>query len=108
MDLINEYDRAAAARDAALEQVEANTPDGWQEAAVAWLAGFLLRHETYFPDTDNRACPAQPPQLRAWGIITRHAIKAGWIRPTEEFRPRTRGHCTPGRVYQSLIFQGGR
>lgn len=96
---------AEARRDRALAQVAANAPDGWEDEARAWLEGFLQTHAEYFPDTDNRQAPEQPPNLKAWGVVVRWAIRARLIEPTNKCRPRTRGHCTPGRVYRSLLWR---
>lgn len=95
---------AESARDEALDQVARNAPDGWEADASAWLCAYLRVHREYVPDVANRNGP-EPPERRAWGIITRRAIRAGWIVRTG-FTPRTRGHATPGPVYRSLLFQG--
>lgn len=97
---------ARAGRDAALERVMERAGDEWKSGAVAWLAGYLRAHPTYFPDTDNRLYADQPEELRAWGGVTQHALRKGWIRRTDQTRPRTRGHCTPGTVYRSLLYRG--
>lgn len=106
MGLMSEFDHAVAARDRALEQVTANAPAGWEDAALAWLRSYLETHAKYVPDVHNRQGP-EPPEKRAWGIVIRRAIKAGWIKRIG-YQPRTRGHCTPGPVYGSMILRGGR
>ena len=96
--------QAVAARDAALELVESNAGKVWIEAATGWLRGFLEGHAEYVPDRDNQGGP-QPAERRAWGTITRRALRNGWLELTG-YAPRTRGHATPGPVYKSLIFGG--
>lgn len=95
---------AEAARDEALDRVEANAPDGWIEAALAWLRVHLEANPEYVPDVSNRLGP-QPPERRAWGVVTRRAIRQGWIERTG-YAPRTCGHSTPGPVYRSLLWGG--
>jgi hypothetical protein len=95
---------ARVARDEAMERVETNAGDEWRTEAWAWLHGYLETHGELFPDTDLRDGP-EPRERRAWGVLVRRALKEGLIVGTGEFRARTRGHCTPGPVYRSLIYR---
>lgn len=93
---------AVQARDAALESVAAGAGDDWAAEALAWLRDYLTRHQEYIPDVANQHGP-QPAERRAWGIVTKRALAAGWIVRTG-YAPRTRGHCTPGPVYESRLY----
>lgn len=99
---------AAAAHARGLEGMERaaeHAGEEWKRQAIAWLEGYLRTHASYFPDTDNQGGP-QPVSPKAWGAVTRYALLKPWIRPTGEYRPRTRGHGSPGAVYESLLFRG--
>ena len=93
---------AAAERERGMTRAAAGAGIVWAEDAYAWLRLFLRHHSEFFPDTDLREGP-EPPDRRAWGPLIRRAKKDGLIVPTGEYRPRSRGHCTPGAVYRSLI-----
>ena len=100
-DLPTTLSDAVVARDEALENVEQGAGEEWVELATAWLRNYLETHLEYNPDVVNQEGP-QPPERRAWGIITRRAIQERWIERTG-YAPRTRGHATMGPVYESRI-----
>jgi len=43
---------------------------------------------------------------RAWGVPIKRAAAAGVMFDTGRTAPRTKGHGAPGKVWQSLVFEG--
>lgn len=97
---------ARTERDAALAQVERGAGD-WTAYAYAFVADYLARHPTLFADDLWAAGLVAPREPRALGPVLNRAVRSGLMRDSGEFRASTRRHLTPGRVWLSLIYDGG-
>jgi hypothetical protein len=96
-----------AARDAAMEQVEAAAQPEWKEAALDAIYT-TARHRADFIVDDvwqNFHGNDSTRDKRAIGPLMRVAQREGWITPTDKFRPSfiTHHHATPRRVWESRI-----
>ena len=101
-----------AAREEAIERVDAGTPVEWR-----WMAARVLTDlAATVPDltTDDlffaiQAAGFDPsvPEMRAYGAVIRRGQADGVISPTDHFRPSVRpaAHRRPMRVHRSLIMR---
>jgi len=98
---------SAAARDAAMEQVEAATNPEWKEAALDAIYITARHRAEFIVDAiwQNFYGDASTRDKRAIGPLMRVAQREGWIAPTDKFRPSfiTHHHATPRRVWESRI-----
>ena len=89
MDLFTAAD-AAAARDAALAQVESNNRDWMARAMDAFErlpAGMEMTGEILRKHISEAV--GQPKHHNAWGAFTNALIRRGLLVPTGEYRPMT-------------------
>lgn len=103
--LLDLLEHAEAERDVAMAAVEDHAPDDWKTTAWEWLLVYLQEHREFFPDDVWRAGLAEPPNARAFGPLVKRAAHEGLIVRTDQMRPRTRGHATPGPVWRSAIYR---
>jgi len=97
---------SAAARDAAMKQVEAATNPEWREAALDAIY-YTARRLTEFivDDIWQNFHNDDLRDKRAIGPLMLVAKREGWITPTDKFRPSyiVHHHATPRRVWKSRI-----
>jgi hypothetical protein len=97
---------SAAARDAAMEQIESTTKPEWREAALDAIY-LTARHRAEFivDDVWQNFHNDDSRDKRAIGPLMRVAQREGWIAPTDKFRPSyiVHHHATPRRVWKSRI-----
>ena len=96
---------AVEAREAAIEAVDSDDADAaWKVAALEALDE--LGRELEDLTTDDLwhrldELGVDPPHDgRAMGPLMRHAAKAGLVEQTDQYRPSTRRHMTPIRVWR--------
>ena len=94
----------------AVKHADTETPS-WKDAAISYFHQYCETHLTVFPETVWRQYAdlglTKPAELRAYGEITRHAKREGWLstEPCGNER-RLLGHGTFGAVWKSLIYKG--
>jgi hypothetical protein len=98
---------SAAARDAAMEQVNTAVNPEWRETALDAIY-LTARHRAEFivDDVWQNIHGNEPVHdKRAIGPLMRVAKREGWITPTDKFRPSyiVHHHATPRRVWKSRI-----
>lgn len=101
-------DEALAARDAALERVEAAADYEWKELADE-ITEYVCRHWRLFTsETIWHYGLPKPREPRAMGPVLKRAVASGWCVP-EGFVTCSMAsrHAAPVRQYRSLIY-GGR
>lgn len=103
---------ARAQRDRGMAQAEAHAnavADGWSDLALAYLRRYAETHEQFpmFFVTQEAERDEAMPEVnpKAWGQITRSAIKAGIIAKTGAFMPHPRRHACPAIVFRSLVYR---
>jgi hypothetical protein len=107
-----EFQRALAARDAAMERVDANAPEEWKRVFDAAIVEVARRQPTLTCENPRDLCREaevpEPHDSRAIGPRMKRAQSAGAIRPTSTFTRYTRKsrHTADVRVWESLIYQG--
>lgn len=98
---------SAAARDAAMEQINDNTKAAWREAALDAIHQTARLHKEFIVDDvwDYLETDEEIHDKRAIGPLMRVAQREGWIAPTDKFRPSrvVHHHATPRRVWKSRI-----
>lgn len=109
-DLFN-YTEARAARDAALEQVEANADESWKEAAYGAVIATASELQQFTADDVYDRMPAgvSTHEPRALGPVMLRALKEGAIvKADTAARPSRRRslHASPRTVWNSLIVGG--
>lgn len=98
--------QSRANRDAAVERVESNAPDGFMDEAVATIQRTAMELPEFIVDEVWRRMTSQPPpEARAMGPAMTHAKRLGYIRPTGRFRAtaQPRSHAQPRRIWESMI-----
>lgn len=103
-----EVARAQADRGMALAELGAiNVCEDWPDLAIAFLRRYAEAHEQFpmfFVTQEAERDPAMPEvNPKAWGQVTRSAIKAGIIAKTGTFMPHPRRHACPAIVFRSLV-----
>lgn len=106
-----EVARAEADRGIALAELGAvNVCEDWPDLALAYLRRYAETHSgfpMFFVTQEAARDPAMPTvNPKAWGQITRSAIKAGIIAKTALTMPHPRRHACPAIVFRSLVFKG--
>jgi hypothetical protein len=102
------FGRARAARDIALERVEAAADPDWQAQAIAAVRVTAeLMIEFISDDVWAMTKLSAPREARALGAVFRHAMKAGWITKTDRVKPSVRSHLSGKPVWRSLIYRSG-
>jgi hypothetical protein len=98
-----------AARDAAIDRVEANTDDAWRKEAEAALSDCAAKLDEFTADDVWLRITAAPREPRALGAVMRYAHKMAIIAPTETWRTTSRAssHARPLRVWKSLMRSAG-
>lgn len=98
---------AAAARDDALERVEAAADAAWFDMAWKALVAYLRRHEQFFVDDfwSETELPV-PREARALGPLVRRAVRAGYLKKTGGYRPSVRSHMTAKPIWRSTLCPG--
>ncbi len=98
---------SAAARDAAMEQIETATNPEWKEAALDAIHQTARYHSEFIVDDvwRNFHSNESTRDKRAIGPLMRVAQREGWITPTDKFRPSyvVHHHATPRRIWKSRI-----
>ena len=98
-------DEAIAARDEALERVEAGAEPDWQAAALAALEITARRLPDFISDDVWDSGLPSTREDRALGPIFLAAARAGWIAKTDRVRPSRRSHASGKPVWRSLIYR---
>lgn len=97
-----------AARDRAVDKVEAGAGPEWMEEALDVLFSVASRQKFFTTDDLWAAGLPQHREPRAVGALMRKAHRGKAITPTEKFvqsRRRAR-HAGPIRVWESMLFKG--
>lgn len=97
---------ALRARDAGMASSAAHAEadqEGWQDTAYFWLAHYITARKDPFTMEDFRLRAAmfgmpQPTELRAYGALTRRALKYGLIQKVG-FAPVASSHGSPKALY---------
>jgi hypothetical protein len=102
---------ARAARDAAVERVEAHAEPDFMESALAAAYGVARQQAQFTTDDVWYRLGVDAPQAherRAMGPVMMRARALGYVRPTSgiEQSAMVACHGRPKRVWQSLICQG--
>lgn len=99
---------ARMARDRALETVEENASQTWNERALDAVEHCALKYDLFIVDQvwqqlEEGDLPGN--DNRAMGAVMRRAVKEGFIAPTEMYRPsdRVTSHKVPRRIWKSLL-----
>lgn len=97
---------AQKATDAAIERVDAAAVPDWKEEAAVVIRRVCEQRRYLTPDDVWLNGLSKPREPRAFGPAMMRAVKAGWCRPTGEFRCSVipSQHRNPIRVYESLIY----
>lgn len=98
---------ARLARDAGMERADRNASETYKFEADAALQAFLQSHETFHVDPFGEATDWKFA-TKAFGPVVQRAVRAGWMEPTDEYRPSVSSHLAPKRVFRSLVFAGSR
>ena len=101
-------DQATAARDHAIDRVEAAADDRWKQEAHLAIRKIGRLSETFTTDDVWAAMPADvraEVEPRAMGAIMRQAASEGVCVALGQWKPSTRVAChrRPLRVWRSLI-----
>ena len=83
----------------------------WESAAKSYMHRYCETHATVFPETVWRGYAGmghqEPAELRAYGHITKHAKRQGWLSAEPcGTELRVLGHGSYGPVWSSLIYKG--
>lgn len=104
LSLSEARERGDQGMQAAADRADRTEP-GWTDDALQAVALVVrgLPGEFTF-ETVRHLCETggyvtEPPDKRAWGAVTRKAIKAKIIAPTGNYAPRLSGNCTPTMLY---------
>lgn len=110
--MMRDPEKAAAARDEAIDRVEKNAPEDWKHRVrVAIEALCKEREEITTDDVWERLellrIDLGRAEPRAIGALMKQAQKAGWIEPTATFKNSERVEChrRPLRVWISKIYR---
>ena len=95
--------RDAAAREEAIERVDAHADDEWKALALNTAEKVARGMASFTSDDLWLAGLPTPREPRALGPVMREIVKLGWAEVTDEYRPSVRRHSTPLRVYRSLL-----
>lgn len=99
------FEKGAAARDDAMQRVEAHAPDGWTDRARAYVKNVAKRLPELATDDVWLSGLDAPPQPRALGPVMTYAVEHGWLEELDETRLSRlpRQHRRPLRMYRSRI-----
>ncbi len=92
----------AAAADSAIS--------GWSEAALERVINYAQTHESFLMEEVRADLGEEfplPPDARAWGGVTRRAIKDGVI-AKDGYAPARSSNLSPKQVWKSLVFPSPR
>lgn len=82
--------------------------DGWSDLALERIVEYAASHETFLMEEVRRSLPEdfpEPSDARAWGVVTRKAVKDKIISRTENYAPARSSNLSPKPVWSSLIFK---
>lgn len=96
---------AIAARDAALERVDAAADPEWKDTALEAVYQVCRTHLVFTSEDVWNAGLAKPREPRALGPVLKRATAMGWCHPTVGFvtSSMTTRHAAPVRQYRSLV-----
>lgn len=105
------FARAQRDRGMALaEQGAINACEDWPELALAYLRRYAETHEQFPMFFVTQAAERDPtmPKVnpKAFGQVTRTALRLGIIEKTGAFMPHPRRHACPAIVFRSLVYGG--
>lgn len=107
---MKEIQTAMARRDSGIDRVAASANsaiDGWTDIALEKVVSYAQGHESFLME-DVRAALTEdfpgPPDARAWGSVTRRAIKEGLI-IKDGYAPARSSNLSPKPVWKSLVFK---
>lgn len=96
---------ALAARDAGIEQAEANADSLWLASTWGTLLVYLLSHAEFFVDDFWAETGISAPRdARALGVLVGRASRKGFIEKSGQFRPSIRSAMTEKPVWTSLTY----
>lgn len=93
---------AAAKRDSAIAQADANADDSWKKYALGFVAELSAELDEFTTDDLWDAGLIKPREPRALGPVMRRAAKRGLIATTGEFRKSRYRNCAPLPVWASV------
>ena len=100
-----------ARRDEGMETAERNAGEVWKFETDGFIYRYCIEHATMFtPDLWEAGLPDPPfPGTRkALGPRVQAAIRNGWIvHDGRTYRPVLSSNGDPGKVWRSLIYEGG-
>ena len=97
---------ALAARDHAMDEVEANTDAAWALDAWETLVWYLEEHKEFFVDDFWRDSGLEEPrEARALGPIVQRAARQKLIVGTGRSRPSVRSHGSGKPIWHSNIYK---
>lgn len=101
------FDAAAgrAARDEAIDRVDANALPEWKDAAIETVYQVALRKWTFATDDIWAAGLEKPREPKAMGPVMLRAVKLGYCEPMDVSRRsrKVTQHARPLQMYRSLL-----
>lgn len=98
------FEQAAAARDAALAQVDEHADPDWKTLALEAVRQTALARAEFISDDVWALNQLEPPhEARALGPVFRRAATLGYCQKTDRVRPSVRSHLSGKPVWRSLI-----
>lgn len=109
--ILHSLERGHAAAEMAADKADC-LDDGWSTRALEWLRVYAATAQlpTGEPDPftieQARAWIGEVAALpdgadaRAWGAVTRRAVRLGYIEPTGGYAPAASSHGSPKRLYR--------
>jgi len=94
--------RGDAGADRAASKAERTQP-GWIDRAAEAVRGFASEQGPLSFTIEEAREGFQAPEgvdLRAWGNVTRRAIRLGYIEPTGDYAPAASSNNSPKRLYR--------
>lgn len=94
----------------AIEHADYATNPLWRDRALDAVLAVAKSHREFTTDLVwlelSKTDGMSTPEPRAMGPIMITAVKRGWCRPTDRFKPTDRpaAHRNPKRVYVSLLY----
>lgn len=96
---------ARQARDEAIERARINADESWKARALEAVYQTACKHEYFASDDVWQEGLEKPREPRAMGAVMLAAVRIGYCRPTDSYRPTSNvsQHHQPIRVYRSLV-----
>lgn len=111
---MTEVELGARLRDDAIARAAAHAnrvSPQWTEVAYCFMRRYAQRHGAVMTEDVRRAAAehglSPPPDARAWGSVTKRALREGWLSPMGYTQSKTAAaHRRPGTaIFRSLIYE---